>query len=342
MIVSQDQVRALCMAAFTSQGVPDADAAVTVDALVEANLRGHDSHGVVRVPKWVDGLRHGAITAHCQPTIVRDSGPAVLLDGDAGLGPVVAARAYRLAVERSKVHGIAAVSVRNASHIGMLGYYADTMARLGVVGMIMTNTESGVAPFGSRDKILGTNPLALGCPTRTDPVVLDMSTSVVARGKVVLAEREGKSIPDTWAIDQDGRPTTDPAAALKGALLPIAGPKGSGLSFFVDVLTGGLSGMAVGRDVKGTLDMRSPGTKGDFFLALDPGFFGGHDLFVLAVESLLNQIRSATPADGHAHVFAPGDKGRQVREQRLKDGLSLDDALIEELRRIPLQPKRAV
>jgi L-2-hydroxycarboxylate dehydrogenase (NAD+) len=213
------------------------------------------------------------------------------------------------------------------------------MALDGVVGLIMTNTEPGVAPFGSKDKVLGTNPLALGCPTDAEPVVLDMSTSVVARGKIVLAEREGRRIPAGWAIDQDGQSTTSPTAALMGALLPVGGPKGSGLSFFVDVLAGALSGSAVGLDVKGTFDMRAKGTKGDFLLALDPDFFGGRAIFLQSVMALLRQIRSASPAEGHEQVLAPGDLERSMREQRLRAGLPLDAALVEQLHRIPKEPR---
>ncbi len=194
---------------------------------------------------------------------------------------------------------------------------------------------------GAKDTILRQDRvcagLALGCPTDAEPVVLDMSTSVVARGKIVLAEREGRRLPAGWA--QDGQSTTSPTAAPMGALLPVGGPKGSGLSFFVDVLPGALLGSAVGLDVKGTFDMRAKGTKGDFLLALDPDFFGGRAIFLQSVMALLTQIRSASPVEGHEQVLAPGDLERRMREQRLRAGLPLDAALVEQLHRIPQEPR---
>lgn len=156
MPVPVEFVRGISTAALERQGVPNVDAAITVDALIEANLRGHDSHGVIRLPKWLEGLRHGAINARCNPVLVERGQSILVVDGDAGLGPVVADRARASAVATAKKVGIAAASVRNASHIGMLGYYVERMALSGVVGLVMTNTEPGVAPFGSMERILGT------------------------------------------------------------------------------------------------------------------------------------------------------------------------------------------
>ena len=183
---------------------------------------------MIRAPKWADGLAAGAINANCSPAIVAESVGAALLDGDRGLGPVVASHAVDLASTKARAIGIGVVAVRRASHIAMLQYYVDKMARSGLIGITMTNTESGVAPFGGIDKILGTNPIAIGIPSRSLPLILDMSTSQVARGKIVVAKSRGERIPDHWAIDGAGQPTTDPDEALAGGSTSHRRPQGFG------------------------------------------------------------------------------------------------------------------
>lgn len=330
MRVRTNVLRELSARVFENQGVYRDDAMVVSDVLVEANLRGHDSHGVVRIPKWVAGIKAKAINPACQPSLVVNFGSVAVLDGDRGLGPVVASRAIKLAVEKARAFGMSAVSVRNSSHIGMLAWYAEQLAQAGLIGMVTTNTEPGVAPYGAMDKVLGTNPLALGCPTSDRPIILDMSTSVVARGKIVLAQRAGKPIPEGWAVDQRGHPTTDPNEALKGALLPIGGPKGSGLSVFVDILSGALSGSEVATGVAGTMIMSNQSTKGDFFLAINPAMFCAEDQFIAKIDSLRHQIRSARPAAGFERVLAPGDFEAAVRAQK-EEEMEIDEDLFQEI-----------
>lgn len=331
MIVEPTALKKIATSIFERHGVNREDSDIVSEVLVEANLRGHDSHGVVRIPKWIEGINAGAINQHCEPVLVTNFAAVGLLDGDRGLGPVVAKRAIMLAMEKARTYGLGAVSVRNSAHIGMLAWYVEHLAKKGFIGLVTTNTEPGVAPFGSMDKILGTNPIALGCPTNDTPIILDMSTSIVARGKVVLAQRSTQTIPDTWAIDERGNPTTDPNKALKGALLPIAGPKGSGLSIFVDLLSGALSGSEVGKGVAGTLVMSNRSTKGDFFLAIDPAAFGELDAFITKAKYLRSQIREAQPAKGFDRVMSPGDLELEEKKRRLK-GINLDDGLLKELR----------
>ncbi len=336
MKLEAEYLRGLSRAIFRAQGVSERDAGIVTDVLVEANLRGHDSHGVVRIPGWVEGLEAGAINAHSAPRLVRETAGSALMDGDRGLGPVVATAACACAAGKAKQAGIGMVSVRSASHIGMLQYYTLELAAGGLIGVAMTNTEPGMAPHGGIDRVIGTNPLSVAIPGREAPVVLDMSTSVAARGRIVLARDRGEEIPAGWAVDSEGNPTTDPAAALEGALLPAGGAKGSGLAIIVDLLTGALAGAAVTTGVKGTFVMDRESTKGDLFLAIDPEAVGEREAFLDRVEELKRDVRACRPAPGTKQVYLPGEPETECRERRLKDGIPIEEELADELERLAM------
>ncbi|HAA91313.1 MAG TPA: sulfolactate dehydrogenase [Rhodospirillaceae bacterium] len=333
-IVSSEELRELTEAVFRGRGVPEADAELVADILVEANLRGHDSHGVIRIPKWVVGLDCGALKAECSPIVIREKGATAMIFGDRGLGPVVGRQATDMVLQKAKEFGIGLVSVRKASHIGILQYYSQWLAENGVIGIVMTNTESGVAPFGSRQSILGTNPLTISVPSAGEPYLVDMSTSVVARGKIVNALERGESIPEGWAVDKDGKPTTDPAAALAGALLPAGGPKGSGLAIMIDLLTGALAGGSVGTAVGGTMNIDQEITKGDMFLAIDPGAVGPLERFVEQVEALALEIHDSSPAPGVKKVLMPGEFERVAKKDRSKNGIAVPNDLLAQIKKL--------
>lgn len=329
-----DELRALAEQVFRSRGVPEGDAATVADILIEANLRGHDSHGVIRIPKWVVGLDSRTIKPECLPQIILDKGGTAMIHGDQGLGPVVARQATSLVLSKAKEFGIGLVSVRQASHIGILQYYSQWLAENGVIGIVMTNTEAGVAPFGSRQQILGTNPLTIAVPSGGVPYLVDMSTSVVARGKIVNALERGEDIPLGWAVDKDGQPTTDPQAALDGALLPAGGPKGSGLAIMIDLLTGALAGESVGTSVKGTMNTDQGITKGDMFMAIDPGAVGSLEHFVRCVEELAAEVHASQPVPGVQKVLMPGEFERAFKAERLENGIAVPDDLLAEIRKL--------
>ena len=329
--VAAEHLRAVTERVFGARGVSAADARFVTDVLVEANLRGHDSHGVVRVPKWVIGLESGAINARCAPRVIRETANAALVDGDRGLGPVVAKVATALVAEKARGAGIAMVSVRRASHIAMLQYYPEVLAAQGLIGVVMSNTEAGVAPYGGIDKVLGTNPLSIGVPGRSGPIVLDMSTSHVARGRIVVARNRDEQIPEGWAIDDQGRPTRDPDAALLGALLPAAGAKGFGLSIMVDLLAGALSGGAVTKAVRGTFRMDEEATKGDLFLAIDPGAVADPEAFLDRVDDLKADVRASRTAPGVSRIYLPGEPEMECRSNRLEEGIPIETDLLREI-----------
>jgi L-2-hydroxycarboxylate dehydrogenase (NAD+) len=334
IILQPGELLDLAQTIFVAKGVPGPEANLVADALVEANLRGHDSHGVIRIPKWAAGLEAGAISPVAGIETVRESDASALLDADRTLGPVAGIKACEMAVAKAASVGIGIIVIRKASHIGMLGYYTEYLARQGIIGLCMTNTESGVAPFGTADKILGTNPLSIGVPARDHPMILDMSTSVVARGKIVVALESGKKIPLGWALDKEGDPTTDPKDALEGVMLPLGGMKGSGLAIMVDILTGALAGQAVGKDVRGTFDMQHPGTKGDMFMAIRPSFFTDPERFLDTVDNLKNQIQHATKAKGVDQVLLPGEYEYLMRKKRMKEGITIHQELFLSLKQL--------
>ncbi len=327
IVVQREELLNLARKIFIAKGVPESEANLVADVLVEANLRGHGSHGVIRIPKWVSGLEAGAINPVAKVETVRETQASALLDGGRALGPVIGGQASDMAIHKATSVGIGIVVVRKASHIGMLGYYTEYMSRQGVIGICMTNTESGMAPFGTADKILGTNPLSIGVPARDHPMILDMSTSVVARGKIVVALENGEKIPLGWALNKDGDPTTDPRDALEGVLLPLGGMKGSGLAIMVDILTGALAGQAVGKDVRGTFDMQHAGTKGDMFMAIKLSAFIDPERFLNTVESLKNQIKSAKKAKGVDQILLTGEYEYLMRKKRCKEGIPISQEL---------------
>jgi L-2-hydroxycarboxylate dehydrogenase (NAD+) len=209
------------------------------------------------------------------------------------------------ACARADEYGIGCVGVRDSNHLGMLGYYTDAARQDGYVAVGLTNTEPAMPPYGSADPVLGTNPIAVGLPTKP-AFNLDMSTAAVARGRVERAAEQGKSLPEGVALDADGQPTTDPEAALDGTIRPFGGPKGSGLAVAVEVLAGGLVGAEMGADVTGTYHTNEPCTKGDLFVALDPAALGG-ETAVDRIEGFLDELVASEPAPGFEAVRLPGE-----------------------------------
>jgi len=302
-------LRAFCAQALERAGATPDNAGATADGLVAADLRGVHSHGALRVGIYVDRLRAGSINPQATLAIVRDRGAVVIADAQAGLGIPMAARAMDLAVARSRVHGLVAVGVRNSNHCGMLAYHAMRALAAGAVGIAISNADAQVAPWGARAKFLGTNPLSVAVPAGDEPpVVLDMATSVVAHARVKSAAERGESIPPDWAVDSAGRPTTDPAKALAGALLTFGGPKGSGISILIELLAGPLCGGRIGPEI-GPLYQRLDKVQGvgHLFIALHVEAFGSLEIFRGRVDETIRRIRSLPPATSTLRPYLPGE-----------------------------------
>ncbi len=324
--VRADALRTWAADVFVRLGLPESDAALVADSLVEADLRGVGSHGVQRMTTYARGLKGGTIAARPDVRVVQDSGWAAVVDGGHGMGQVAAQFANRLALERAAAGGHGAVAVRNSGHCGAMAYYAMQAAEARAIGFAVTNAGINMMPTGGKAKLVGNNPLAYAVPTgRETPIVLDMATSVVAGGKLDVARLKGEPIPLGWALDERGQPTTDPVAARRGALLPLGGPKGYGLAVILDVLTGVLAGGRFGSA------LGAPGSS-HFFEVYQIEAFTPYEAFLERIGALVDQLHDCPPAEGAAGVILPGELEFRLRQGRLRDGLPLEDTLIEELR----------
>ena len=333
--VSAQRLAGLAAAVLAAVGVPDADARLVADSLVTADLWGHQSHGVLRLSWYVDRIRAGVMRAVTAPETVSDTGALVVVDGHDGVGQVLAALAAREATGRARAHGVGVVAVRNSNHFGTAAYFTRMAARDGCVAILTTNASPAMAPWGGRRKTVGTNPWSIAAPAgKHDVVVMDVANTAVARGKVYLAKQRGERIPAGWAIDADGAPTTDPAAAIAGVILPMAGHKGYAISLMMDVLSGVLTGSAFGASVSGPYQTEHRSGCGHLFIALDIAAFGDPDGFTQRMEQLVDEVKSVPLARGFDEVFYPGELEAQATREHLQQGLSLPQQTLDDLRRL--------
>jgi L-2-hydroxycarboxylate dehydrogenase (NAD+) len=312
-------------------GVPDDHASVQVDLLLEAELRGRPSHGLLRLGRIAERIRNGVANP---VTVGRHEwrGAAFLdVDGEMGLGPVVALAALSRIGERAKDTGLAMAAVRNNNHLGMLAWYVERVAAAGQVGIALTTSEALVHPWGGRKAMVGTNPIAIAVPAEPRPFVLDMATSVVSMGQIHDYAHRHQAIPADWALDADGNPTTDPVAAKAGAIAPFGDAKGYALGLAFEVLVSTLTGAAFGTDVRGTLDSSWPCNKGDVFIVVD---VASRPDTVKRVTAYLDEIRACRPIEGTMAVSVPGDRTHACRERRLAEGISIADEVWSRLQQL--------
>lgn len=334
MILTFEQEKTIIRALLEKLGASSEEASATAEVLAEGDLRGFGSHGLLRLPYIMRALKRGTIIANAEVKVIRETPATALIDGGHGLGHHVATRAMRIAIEKAKKQGVATVGVCNSNHFGIAGYYAELAMREGLIGIVTTTTDALVHPWGGVEPLLGTNALAIGIPSKP-PVLLDMAMSVASRGKLVKAMKEGKSISESWAIDSEGRPTTDPKKGLAGALSPFGGVKGYGLAFMLEVLAGPLVGAAAGKEVHGTLEpVEGFSTKGDFMIAIDPAALGSVDEFKARVQKFVTQLKESRKAPGVEEILVPGEPEFRTREKRLREGIPIADEVWVELKRI--------
>jgi LDH2 family malate/lactate/ureidoglycolate dehydrogenase len=314
-------------------GVPEGAARTVAGALVDADLDGVASHGVLLLPMYVERLRAGSVTLAEEATVVSDRGSVVVLDAAHALGHVTGDQAMALAVERAHRYGTGLAAVRHAFHFGTARRYAVAAARQGCVGLAMCNTRPLMPAPGGAERLVGNNPLAFALPAADEPIVLDMALSAAAMGKIRMAEEAGWPIPDGWATDGNGVPTTDAAEAVRGMLLPSAGHKGFGLAFVVDLLCGLLSGGAWGDRVQPLYgDPAVPYDCSHLFLALDIGHARPPGEFAEEATAAAERVRRSRPAPGTERLYAPGDPERERRAAG--HGMArLDPSVVRSLRR---------
>jgi ureidoglycolate dehydrogenase (NAD+) len=303
-------------------GLEGAAAATVAATLVDASLRGVDSHGVARTPIYLERLRAGGINARPQPRIEREAGAVALMDGDEGPGQVAGVLATDHSVELARRFGVGVVAVRRSNHYGAAGFYAMRAARAGMIGISTTNADPLVVAFGGRDPALGTNPIAFAAPLPSGVFSLDMATSQVAMNRVFNAREEGRPIPEGWGVDAEGRTTTDAATVAAG--VPLGGYKGYGLAIMVEILSGVLTGAGVAHGV-GKLygEHERPQDLGHFHLALDPGPLVGGEAFAERLQALVVGLTAMAPGPGSDEVLVPGDPEERTAAERRRSGIPL-------------------
>jgi L-2-hydroxycarboxylate dehydrogenase (NAD+) len=313
----------LTVTVLRSLGTPERAAREQAELLLEGDLRGHPSHGLRRLDILVQRIRNGVIRPAVEPVLEWSTDSVLRVDGRMGLGPPTGRRAVAALLDRVRRTGTAVAAVREANHLGMLAPYVETMAEQGVIGIALTTSEALVHPWGGRLAMVGTNPLAVAIPTGGGPVVLDMATGQISRGKVLEHAARGLPLAPGDAVDADGAPTTDATAAVDGAISPFGGPKGYALGLTLELLVASLTSSALGRDVQGTLDGTMPVNKGDLFIALDVDAFGGGVSGAMA--TYLHALRNTPLGPGHERVTIPGDRARSTRELNLRSGVPVAD-----------------
>ncbi len=311
-------------------GMPDDDAALTADCLLAAELRGMPGHGILRLLQYADSVAAGDVRAAPDVRVLRRDGASALVDADGGYGYAPTMLACDLAAELAGEHGMAVVGVRDSHHFGMAGLYAERLAQTGLVGIVLTNAQPIMAPPGIASPLLGNNPLAIAAPRAAPhpPLVLDMAMSQTALGRIRLAAAEGRPIPEGWALDEEGQPTTDAARALAAGLLaPTGGHKGLALALMIDVLAGVMSGSPAGEgaDAHGHIE----GGVGHLVIALRTTLFVDAEAYAAGIELLLAGLRAQ--GSDEAPIVFPGDPELDARERAGRDGIQISSELAEQL-----------
>jgi ureidoglycolate dehydrogenase (NAD+) len=332
MRVSANDLHAFCMTALRKVGVTEADARTVADVLVATDTWGVSTHGVKNLRFYVRRLRGGGLRTDTKPEIVSQGPGWAMVDGHSTLGHVTSVFAMRTAMAKARECGIGYAGVRNSCHFGAAGYYASLAAQEDMIGIAMANDTPSVTAPGSRGPITGTNPLAYGVPTSTWPILLDMATSAAAGGKVAAAHALGKAVPAGWVVDKEGVPSTDPAAFLQGgALMPMGGHKGYGISLLIETLSALLTGAFITWKIPSWVhqDASIPTGHGAAFIAVNIGAMMPIASFKERVDGLVREIHSAPKARGSDRIFLPGEIEWQRRQQALAEGIVLPPDVVD-------------
>lgn len=333
IIVKYDTLRTMAIALVQHSGLEMSDAELFVDNLLDANLTGVDTHGVTRLAIYLKRMRLGLINPRPSMAFEQKFPIAAVLNADHGLGQIAGEKAMAKAIGMANTYGLGAVAVRNSQHFGALGYYCRKAAEREVLSLAFTNAEPALPPWGSYEAYFGTNPVAMGVPVKNGPpIVIDVSTGIVARGKIIAAAKQKVPIPEGWALDPDGNPTTDADRALAGAVLTMAGPKGYALAMMVDVLSGVLSGGGYGKNVHSMYkDLKNSADVGHFFLCMNIEAFLPKEEFYARIDAMRADIKKAPRRQGVDEIRIPGEKKDRTKRERREIGIPLGRDVVDEL-----------
>lgn len=341
-----EPLRKFALEVFTKLGMSEDNAEITTYVLLASDRRGIASHGVARLKRYMDGIQKGTMKPKAEPTIIKETPTTLLIDGNAGLGQVISVKAMRKVIEKAEASGMAAAVIRNSNNYGIAGYCAMMALEHDLIGFSATNSAPLVLPTFGKDAALGTNPIAIAVPALEErPFVLDMSTSIVPRGKLEVYSRLGKEMPQTWATDETGVSTTDPARVLKnlleragGGLAPLGGTgeegrgyKGYDLAAVVEILSGGLSLASMGTEVYSRKG--EPPDVCHFLAALDPAAFGDIAEFKKRMDSFIRMLKDTPKAEGAERIWVAGEKEAEA-EARNQTEVDIDDPTLENLHKI--------
>ena len=329
-----EQLRSYCQKLIMTQGVSEDEAFIIADNLVDADLCGVESHGVSRMLIYMKRLETGVVSKKLEVRVEQEHPASLALNACNSMGMLAGKYAMERCIEKAKVSGCCFVTVNNSNHYGMSAYYLNMPAAANMVVFTSTNAPPNIAPWGSFQAYMGTNPIGISVPRRNaEPIVLDMAPSIVAMGKVILAAKLGQDIPEGWALTKDGRATTNAKEGMEGTVLPIGGPKGYGLALFVDILTGILSGAQFGPHLNNMWnDFENPQNVGHVFCTIDISKFVDIDVFKNRIEQMVSEIKALPKNPGTEEIFLPGEIEQRRRIQRKADGLELSGIVYEELK----------
>ena len=322
MIIGETDLRGLCEQVLGGHGLSEEDAHIVTDILIEAELRGLATHGVIRIPGIVKKLLDRPRTAM---KLERDGAAYALIDGQDNLGYLVANRCAKIVIGRTDRSGIGVVGAHNTGRCGMLGYYTSMLADAGFVAMAMCDTSPRIAPWGGKQALLGTNPISAAFPMQGGQVLVDISSAAITNGELLVAIKNGKQIPEGVALNAAGSVTTDPESALTGAVLPFGGYKGFALATMIQIFSGVL--------MRGDPVPKPGRNYGFFIMGLDPEIFGTKKDFLSGVSSLVEQIKNTARPDRVSEILVPGELAFRKREMRLSEGITVDDDLLEKIKR---------
>lgn len=331
MRLSERKLHKLIERKIHRAGLSKEHANVVADCLVYADSRGYHSHGAVRVEYYAERIAKGGINANPKFEFKKTGPCSGIYEGDNGVGFVVAKNGMEKAIEIAKDNGIAVIGMRRLSHSGSLGYFVEMATDEDLLAISICQSDPMVVPYGGSEPYYGTNPIAFGAPSNDErKVIFDMATTVQAWGKVLHARAKGEKIPDTWAVDEKGQPTTDPMEV--NALVPIAGAKGYGLMMMVDILSGVMLGLPFGKHVSSMYEDLTKGRDlGQLHIVIDPSKFGSIDKFKKSMSQTFDELKAIKPAPGFKEVYYPGERALKRKEIYDKEGIEIVDEIYEYL-----------
>ena len=340
--VDAAEARRFVQAILVRNGVSADNAAVVSKCLVAADLRGVDTHGMNRIPSYMQRIRQGVLDPTAQPELRQVTPAVAYIDGKNGFGFVAASAGMAAAIESARVYGIGMASITHSNHFGMSAWVVQQALDADMMSLVFTNSSPALPVWGGKSKLMGVSPIACGAPGKDKPFILDMAPSIAARGKIYKAKRRSEKIPLDWALDAEGRPTDDPAAALEGVMLPMGGPKGSALSIMMDVFSGVLSGSAFAGNVTNPYDPSKPADVGHFLVAIKPDLFMSLEDFRSRVDYLYQRVVGSDKAAGVERIYFPGEIEQLAQQEREVTGIPLVqaevDSLNEEAKRVGVDP----